>query len=267
MLGLALLAAGGSWADDADEGGIDPVEPDFTVITLPTTLRLPKHALAFRLTHRFTEGLDQGNFSNLASDFFGLDGGAQISLELRFGVTSKLQVGVNRVSDRTIQLFSQQEVLRQPASPIGLAIAASVEGLDNFKQRYSPRGALVASRRLGDRAELYLEPAFVANTELPPKLPGQDTSTVLLGIGGRLRLGESHYLVAEVSPRLAGYMGDRGNGVPGSRASFGLEARVGGHVFQLNVSNDVGTTPAQTARGREGLENWFLGFNLSRKFY
>jgi len=42
---------------------------------------------------------------------------------------------------------------------------------------------------------------------------------------------------------------------------------VGGHAFQLNFSNDLGTTPAQTARGQQGSDDWFIGFNISRKFY
>lgn len=29
----------------------------------------------------------------------------------------------------------------------------------------------------------------------------------------------------------------------------------------------VGTTPAQVARGQRGPDDWFIGFNLSRKFY
>ena len=33
---------------------VDPSEPDFTLIGLPTTLRMPKFASAFRVTHRFT---------------------------------------------------------------------------------------------------------------------------------------------------------------------------------------------------------------------
>jgi hypothetical protein len=49
--------------------------------------------------------------------------------------------------------------------------------------------------------------------------------------------------------------------------SFGIERVVGGHVFQLNVSNHLGTTAAQVARGREGAAGWYLGFNLTRKFY
>ena len=34
------------------------VEPDFTVINLPTTLRLPRYKSAFRITHRFTRTLN-----------------------------------------------------------------------------------------------------------------------------------------------------------------------------------------------------------------
>ena len=81
-----------------------PAEPDFHVIALPTNLRLPKHKLDFRLTHRFARGLSQGSFSDLASDFFGFDGGAQIGFGLRFGLFRGNQVAVYRTSDRTIQI-------------------------------------------------------------------------------------------------------------------------------------------------------------------
>ena len=49
--------------------------------------------------------------------------------------------------------------------------------------------------------------------------------------------------------------------------TFGLEMRRGGHTFQLNVSNSLGTTMAQMARGAANNDDWFLGFNISRKFY
>jgi len=262
-----LLATAPVRADDSDDRSIDPVEPDFTVITLPTTLRLPKHTLAFRLTHRFTRGLEEGSFGDLAGDLFGFDGGAQVGLELRFGVTSKLQFGVYRTSDRTIDLFLQREIVKQGKSPVGLATAASVEGLDNFQEEYSPRAAVVVSRRLGDRAAIYVQPAFVWNTQLPPELPDEKDDTLVLGLGARLRMSSSAYLVAEVIPRLVGYEGNRGSGDSGTQAAFAVEGRVGGHVFQFNVSNNLGTTPAQTARGRQGRSDWYIGFNLSRKFY
>src|SRR6185295_14399343 len=69
-------------------------QPDFTIITLPTTVRLPRHKSAFRVTHRFGRPLGAGDFGDLASDFFGLDSGAQIGLEYRFGLMRGTQFGI-----------------------------------------------------------------------------------------------------------------------------------------------------------------------------
>jgi hypothetical protein len=251
-------------APPADDYEVDVVEPDFMVIDMPTTLRLPRHAFAFRVTHRFARGLGQGDFGDLAADLFGFDGGAQIGLELRFAPLTGNQLGIYRTSDRTLSLFTQQELLRPGRAPVALAALASVEGVDNFQERRSPRLGLVASRRLGSRGALYVAPAWIGNVR-PPSDPGPgDDSTFVLGVGARIRLGASSALSGEVHPRLAGYKGG-----PHSAAltAFALERRVGGHTFQINVSNDLGTTPAQVARGRTGLDDWFIGFNISRKFF
>jgi hypothetical protein len=252
-------------------------EPDFHVITLPTNLRLPKHKLDFRLTHRFARGLGEGSFGDLASDFFGFDGGAQIGLGLRFGLFRGNQVEVYRTSDRTIQISDQQELLRQGGSPVALSVVASVEGLNNFGLSSAPEGAtlhefspslaLVVSRRFGTRAAIYLVPSWVGHTRIIPSAPGDEDSTLVLGLGARLRLTRTMALVGEVNPRLAGYAGNLGSGDSDPLASFGVEWRVGGHAFQINFSNDLGTTPAQVARGQQGLDDWHIGFNLTRKFY
>src|SRR4026208_1594635 len=78
---------------------VDALQPDFTLAALPTTLRMPVHKLAFRVTHRFTRSLGQGDFGDLVSDLFGFDSGAQIGLELRYGLMPGTQVGVHRTSD------------------------------------------------------------------------------------------------------------------------------------------------------------------------
>jgi hypothetical protein len=89
-------------AADADpDASISPPEPDYTIISLPTALRLPRHGSAFRVTHRFARPLD-GDFGDLAADLFGLDSGAQIGLEYRFGVVRNGQIGFHRTSDKTI---------------------------------------------------------------------------------------------------------------------------------------------------------------------
>jgi hypothetical protein len=261
---LAVVLAVAAAAPPADDRDVDPVEPDFTVITVPTTLRLPRHALAFRVTHRFARGLGEGDFGDLAGDFFGFDGGAQIGLELRFSPFTGNQLGLYRTSDRTISFFGQQELLRQGEAPLGLALVASVEGLDNFHETYSPRVGLVASRRLGSRGAVYAVPAWIGNVR-PASDPGPgDDASLVLGLGARIRLGEAFAVLAEVHPRIAGYKGHP-NGA--ALATFGFERRVGGHAFQINVSNDLGTTPAQVARGRVGPDDWYIGFNISRKFY
>jgi hypothetical protein len=71
----------------------------------------------------------------------------------------------------------------------------------------------------------------------------------------------SLYLLAEITPRLTG-MDD---GV--SQVSFAIEMRPGGHLFQINVSNGWGTTLGQLARGGFTNENWYIGFNIARKFF
>ena len=43
--------------------------------------------------------------------------------------------------------------------------------------------------------------------------------------------------------------------------------RAGGHSFQINFSDGFGTTMAQMARGGFDSEDWYLGFNISRKFF
>lgn len=246
---------------DLQDLSIKPVQPDFTVINLPTTLRLPRFKSAFRVTHRFAQSLNGSSFSDLASNLFGLDSGAQIGLEYRFGIARGTQVGVYRTSDRTIELFGQYDVLRRAApGPLGVNAVVSVSGLNNFQQDYAPGVGLVVSRLLGSHGAVYAMPMVVTNTN-PQAEPGEDQNTVFVGLGTRLRVRPTVYVDAEVSPRLAGFR-------PGDPlVSLAIETRVGGHEFQLNASNGFGTTFDQIARGGPAGNNWFIGFNITRKLY
>src|SRR5688572_16040366 len=114
---------------------LDPLQPDFNLAALPTTLRVPVNRSAFRVTHRFTRSLGRGDFGDLLSDFFGFDAGAQIGLEFRYGLLPGTQIGVHRTStDRTIQIFGQQSILRQAADghPLGLDVIGTFEGTENL---------------------------------------------------------------------------------------------------------------------------------------
>ncbi len=252
--------------DDPDRD-INRAQPDFTLVALPTTLRVPRYKSSFRVTHRFGRDLGEGDFGDLAGDLFGLDSGAIIGLEYRFGLFRGGQVGIHRTSgDKTIQFMAQYDLKRQTAGfPIGINLLAAIEGVDNFQESHQPSLGILLSREFWEHAAFYVEPIWVNNSNPFPEELVDENNTVMIGLGLRLRIRPTVYLVGEASPRVAGY--DPGT----THLSAGIEKRSGGHMFQLNFSNGLATTFGQLARGApssaERGRDWHLGFNISRKFY
>ena len=161
LLVLALAAPGGALAaqnppappppavDDDPDRDPNPSQPDFTIVNLPTTLRVPRFKSAFRVTHRFGRPLGEGDFGDAAENLFGLDSGAIIGLEYRFGLMRGLQIGILRTSNRTIDFFTQYNLMQQGDSrPLGIGLVASIEGTNNFRDSYTPSIGLVVSREL-----------------------------------------------------------------------------------------------------------------------
>jgi hypothetical protein len=113
---------------------------------------------------------------------------------------------------------------------------------------------------MGSYGALYFEPIWVNNSnELPSEL-ADDNDTFLLGLGARIRIRPTVYLVGEIIPRI-------GHDPGVTHGTFGIEKRAGGHVFQFNFSNNIGTTMAQLARGGADNDDWYIGFSISRKFF
>jgi hypothetical protein len=257
---LTLCLAPAAFAqDDDDPAVLKPAEPDFTLGSLPTNLRLPVYKSAFRVTHRFLGPLDE----NGIGDLWGMDVGAQIGLEYRFGIIKNGQIGFYRTSDKTIDLFSQYSLTRQEhgALPLDISAAFAIEGTNNFQDSYSPSLGAIISRRFGDHGALYLTPTWVNNSNAEPQEFVDHNDTFIMGIGGRVRIRPTVYLMAEVTPRLSGYKPNT------NQATFAIEKRAGGHMFQLNFSNGFATMPASLARGAYSNDHWYMGFNLTRKFF
>lgn len=237
-----------------------PAEPDFTLVSLPTTLRLPAGRWGFRVAHRFTRDLGQGSLGDLASDFFGFDGGAIVGLELRYGLWPGTQLSLLRTSDRTIQFLGQMSVVQQSASrPFGLDALAAVQGIDNFTEGFTGTFGANLSRRFAERGAVYAQPLFIVNP-LPESATASD-GAFMLGLGARMRVTSSMYLVGEFAPRLSG--ADTGD----PHAAFAIESRKGGHSFQINFANTWAMTLGQVARSYGGGGTWHIGFNITRKFY
>ena len=168
---------------------------------------------------------------------------------------------MHRTANRTIEFFGQYDLLRQgSARPIEVSALVSVEGTNNFKDSYSPAVGAIVSRTLGDVAAIYVEPIWVNNSNALPSAVVDHNNTFLVGVGARVRIRPTVYIVGEATPRT-------GNKPGTTQGGFGIEKRAGGHTFQLNFSNGLGTTFAQVARGGPVGNDWFMGFNISRKFY
>lgn len=259
LLAAASLVLGltpAAFAQD-DDTVLKPAEPDFTVASLGTNMRLPQGKLTFRLTHRFEGPLNDSGIG----DLFGLDAGAQMGLEFRYGLIKRGQIGFYRTNDRTIEMFGQYSLLQQGTFPFDVSARVGVEGTNNFKDSYSPSVTAIVSRRIGEVAAVYVEPMWVNNTNTLPKALVDHNDSFNVGIGARVRVRPTVYVIGEVTPRAGGYKPNS------NQMTFGVEKRAGGHMFQLNVSNGFATMPASLSRGAISTDHWYLGFNLARKFY
>ena len=260
---------------------VPTVELDQTVVNVQTTMPLKRHRSYFKITHRFARDLRRGTFGQLAEDAFSLDNGAIIGLEYRFALTSTLQAGIHRsILGKTIETFAKWDVRRQAdGGPFGLSVGASVEGQNNLHLDPQPGISATLSHLHGTWLALYANPTYVHNahtatlrliheghshgTEEPDAdeaIPGEDShDTAFIGLGMRARVRETVSVVAEVSPRVAGYRPDR------AAWNVGVEKLTRGHVLQLNFGNNFDSTAGMVARGG-GKHDVYMGFNLSRKF-
>jgi hypothetical protein len=262
---------------------VPTVELDQTVVNVQTTLSLKKHKSYFKITHRFARDLRAGSAGSLVEDAFGLDSGAIIGLEYRFGITSTLQAGIHRsILGKTIETFGKWDAWRQADNhPFGLSFGVSIEGQNNLHLDPQPGASVVLSRMQGTWLSLYANPTYIHNAHTATlklshaghehgttseaddpdaNIPGINSSdTAFIGLGVRARVRETVSLVAEVSPRIAGYRPDR------AAWNVGIEKLTRGHVLQLNFGNNLDSTAGMVARGGSP-HDVYMGFNLSRKF-
>jgi hypothetical protein len=124
------------------------------------------------------------------------------------------------------------------------------------------------SRSISNIAELFVDPMIsfhanpFANRALPTDPRGiQRSNQAAIGLGASIRFRPRTAFVMEWEPRVAGYheIGSR------NAYSFGIQRSTNGHVFELLLTNTLGTT---TSRAVDfGSERFALGFNIYRKLH
>ena len=191
-------AATTTQADDPDKD-VNFSQPDFNLAALPTTLRLPKFGSAFRVTHRFTRPLGDGDFASLLEDFFGLDSGAQIGLEYRFGIWKRdtaRHPPHQRPHDRVLRPVRRAE--REGRGGAGAGRAG------HHRRHQQLQGQLLAGPRChpvqgAGPARRALRRADLGEQQQPAaQRVADDNDTFMVGLGARLRVRPTVYGVVRV---------------------------------------------------------------------
>lgn len=229
------------------------------LINLPTTTTIPNRIFLLRISHRFFQSVDVG-----FDDLFGLDGFANILIGFGYGITDNLSVTVGRA-----RLFKEFEfgadwlIAGQDSAariPFSLTLHGGLSLATDGDDRIKLNTSLSLSRQFTNRFSIMIVPGFSSNTN---HWDVDTIGTLSLGFGARYMIFEDFSVITEWTPVLSGYK-DRENGW-----GLGLEKKIGGHVFQVFVTNTFGMTTPQVLPGgdlRFGDFGFRIGFNIFRMF-
>jgi len=237
------------------------------LINLPTTNALRRGEILFRISHRYDLAVREGS-----EYLYGLDGPAKIYLSLGYGIRDNVNVTLGRtnLNDIVELSFSWRMIQQGRRFTMPFSAALNIGGslvtdprpchgvfeAENMKLNVQ----LSVSHQVNRHMSLLLVPSFSSNTN---HWASDSEGTFTLGTGGRYTFLKNLSVLGEWLPVLSGYEADaRGWG-------FGLEYRMGGHVFQVFLTNSRGLTSDQFIPGGDlDLEesDYRLGFNIFRSF-
>jgi len=229
------------------------------LINLPTTTTIPSRIFLLRISHRFFQPVGTG-----FDDLFGLDGFANILISFGYGITDNLSVTVGRTRlFKEFEFGADWRIAGQDSAariPISLTLHGGLSLATDGDDKIKLNAALSLSRQFTNRFSIMIVPGFSSNTNHWNDDPG---GTLSLGFGARYMVFEDFSVISEWTPVLSGYK-DRENGW-----GLGLEKKIGGHVFQVFVTNTFGMTTSQVLPGgdlRFGDFDFRIGFNIFRIF-
>jgi mono/diheme cytochrome c family protein len=237
------------------------------LVNLATTRTLKKKEVSFLIAHRFYPDVGSG-FDSM----WGLDGPSTILFALGYGFSDSLEMVLSRSNlNKEIELSFGWKILdsrKNRLLPLDAVlhlgnslVTRDIPDRKTFDSRHIKVNAqLSLSFALNRRISLLLVPSFSSKTNHWEEDP---ESTFSLGMGARYHFGRGYSLMAEWIPVVSGYK-DTSNAW-----GFGMEKKLGKHVFQLFIVNSVGLTTDQYITGGDlKLEDsdFRIGFNIFRRF-
>ncbi|HEX8155191.1 MAG TPA: DUF5777 family beta-barrel protein [Thermoanaerobaculia bacterium] len=271
----ALLLATTALAQDTRYTPTAPLPLGDTLLTLPTA-RIPSEGTwEVKFTHRFNQSIDQGSFEDQVHSLFGLDSNADVAFGLAFVPRPDIQVSVlrNNTND-TIEAAGKYVILQQAnAVPVTASVRAGVDWRteQDIADRTSFFAQAIVSRQFGRRAEVFVLPTFATHAGRAVTAGGSGAlfeNAFNVPVGVALMVRPALSVVAEIIPP-NGDLPDEMDGQFGW--ALGIKRAIGGHYFELLLTNSTGTTVDQyvssTFQGTAfETGNLHLGFNIERRF-
>jgi len=279
---------------------------DYHIVNIPTPKAVRRHSLNFHFTHRFQEQItalegedSDDHIARISKNLLGLDSSSVSSFGATYGITDRLYANVYRSPlcqpglCKTIEIGLGYHWLDEAGrSPLAVSTYGSVEGDQNFTERYTYNLQVMIGRSVTKYLNVFFSPAvhinanggdrfkeFLGSQPLAAKLKlGEHSGSFGFGINARVRPTTS--LLFEYTPRVGFKLGQitpvfdpalgRITGFTNDSEAaigFGIEKRIGRHVFSLTFSNTQTTTTARYNSSNQALgpDHFSIGFNLFRR--
>lgn len=259
------VAAIYAWLQSLPDSPVYPSWFSADLVNLPTPLLPGERTLEIHFSHRFSESIKDAGRQGL----WGLDSFAAPAFWFAYGIRDRLEVHGGRSSNRGTWEYGAKVALVEEGR-FGLPISASavVAGAyldrDDVVDKNRFTAELPVGWRAHDRVSLLVVPFVATNTD-PRGDPSSDSFSTALGLGGTVRLTPGQSVDVEWVTHLGGF--HNAGAMDQWQVFWGI--KVGGHVFQIGVTNSVAYTADQMAPGAlptGRASNVRLGFNLVRAF-
>ena len=260
---LFSLVLSGAPAQSQNYTPLLPLPLGDAVLNLPTPHVLAPGTWEMKFTHRFLQPVN-GENSDVHS-FWGLDGSADVGIGLAYAPMRDFQLSVIRTSAQDdFEIAGKYLVLRQaPDFPLTASFRAGIDWRTerDLEDRVSPFGQVILSKQFVRRLEVFAVPTYVANAG-----PFDHAFNIPFGLAWSMRPGL--LLSLEVIPPNPDLPDDFDSDLGWS---IGLKRALGGHYFEVMLSDSPGTHVdhyGTSSFGGLGIDsgNIFLGFNIERRF-
>ena len=274
VVGCLFFVALGASAQDRYTP-VTPIPIGNILLNLPSSHMASKGTWEVKFTHRFNQSLDQGSFSDRVHSLYGLDSNADVGIGLSRVIARDLELSFYRSNALDDIEFAARYNVFQQAQAIPFSTALRVGGdwrtERDVTDRTSGFAQVILSRQFGKRLEITVVPTYV--TDAGRAVSGNLSVALFkhafnapVGIALAMRPGLS--LIGEITPKNR----DLPDTIHADLGwAVGLKRVIGGHYFELLISNSNAThvdqyvtSTYQGAPLRRG--DLQLGFNIERRF-